>query len=185
MTGTTAESLYETDYYAWTQQQAAELRKLADRRVNTPLDLANLAEEVEDLGKSERDAVRSQIRRIIEHLLKLEFSRSAEPRAEWRESIIDARNTLDDKMTATLRRDVEARLPRLFRQARDKAAAGLERFREFDAAGNLPEGCPYTLDDICRESWYPANRHGLRDGSANGPQSGQPSGSGRAEEGSH
>lgn len=163
MTGGTAESLYERDYYAWTQQQAAELRNLAERRVNVPLDLANLAEEVEDLGKGERDAVRRQVRRIIEHLLKLEFSRSAGPRAAWRESIIDARNTLDDKVTATLRLDIEAELPRLFRQARDKAAAGPERFDDPNAVEALPEECPYSLGDICRERWYPANRHGVTD----------------------
>ena len=172
MTGGTAEPLYERDYYAWTRQQAAELRSLAERQVNIPLDLANLAEEVEDLGKGERDAVRSRVRRIIERLLKLEFSRSAGPRAAWRESVIDARNTLDDKMTASLRLDIEAELARLFQQARDKAAAGLERFDEFDAAGALPEECPYTLDDIRRERWYPASRHGHSD-RRNGGSSGR------------
>ena len=163
MTDTAVLSLYEADYYAWTQQQAAELRKLAARRANTPIDAANLAEEVEDLGKSERDAVRSQVRRIIEHLLKLEFSRAAEPRAEWEESVIDARNTLADKLTATLRRDAEANLRSLYEQARDKAAAGLRRHRERDAAAALPDTCPYALDDVCRRGWYPTNRHGLDD----------------------
>ncbi len=46
-------SLYETDYYAWTKAQAAELRTLAAARVNTTLDLENLAEEVESLGRSD------------------------------------------------------------------------------------------------------------------------------------
>ena len=50
---TAATSLYETDHYAWTQQQAAEPRRLAERLANIPLDLANLAEEVADLGKGE------------------------------------------------------------------------------------------------------------------------------------
>ena len=69
-------SLYQTDYYAWTKQQAAELRRLAAARVNTTLDLENLAEEVESLGRSDLNTVRSQVRRIIEHLLKLEYSPS-------------------------------------------------------------------------------------------------------------
>ena len=59
MTGIAAAPLYERDRYAWTQQQAAGLRRLAERQVNSTLDLANLAEEVEDLGKSEPDAVRA------------------------------------------------------------------------------------------------------------------------------
>jgi hypothetical protein len=40
-------SLYQTDYYAWTRQQAAELRRLAAAHAHSTLDLANLAEEVE------------------------------------------------------------------------------------------------------------------------------------------
>jgi len=44
-------SLYEEDYYAWTKAQAAELRRMAARRVNSALDLENLAEEVESLGR--------------------------------------------------------------------------------------------------------------------------------------
>jgi hypothetical protein len=62
-------SLYQSDYYAWTRQQAAELRKLAAARANTTLDLENLAEEVDSLGRSDLATVRSQLRRIIEHLL--------------------------------------------------------------------------------------------------------------------
>ena len=46
-------SLYQTDYYAWTRQQAAALRELAAARANTTLDLENLAEEVEKLGRSD------------------------------------------------------------------------------------------------------------------------------------
>jgi len=43
-------SLYETDYYAWTREQAAALRSMAAARVDTKLDLENLADEVESLG---------------------------------------------------------------------------------------------------------------------------------------
>jgi hypothetical protein len=56
-------SLYKEDYYAWTKQQAAELRRLAAARIESPLDLENLAEEVESLGQSDLNTVRSQVRR--------------------------------------------------------------------------------------------------------------------------
>ena len=46
-------SLYQTDYYAWTKEQAAALRAMAVARVNSTLDLENLAEEVESLGRSD------------------------------------------------------------------------------------------------------------------------------------
>ncbi len=114
---TQLDQLYETDFYAWTEDQAAALRSLLQQRWNGPLDLANLAEEVEDLGKAERNAVRSQVRRIIEHCLKLEYSPASDPRSGWRVSIDDARDQIEDSLTDTIRQDVEQRLPRLYTQA--------------------------------------------------------------------
>jgi DNA-binding PucR family transcriptional regulator len=64
--------LYDKDFYAWTRAQADALRRLASERWNGPLDLEHLAEEVEDLGRSELSTVRSQLERVLEHLLKLE-----------------------------------------------------------------------------------------------------------------
>ena len=122
-------SLYQTDYYAWTKQQAAELRRLAAARVNSTLDLANLAEEVESLGRSDLATIRSQMRRIIEHLLKLEHSPAVEPRFGWRESVIEARDVIPDVITATLRRDVEAELAKAYQQGRRRAEAALMRAR--------------------------------------------------------
>ena len=101
------EDLYDEDFYVWTQRQAAALRRLAEIRPNVDLDFPHLIEEVEDLGTSQRDAVRSQVRRIIEHCLKLEYSRARYPRAGWRDSIIDARAGLDDKLSPSLRLDLE------------------------------------------------------------------------------
>ena len=161
MAETIAKSLYETDYYAWTREQAAALRELAERRAPVPLDLANLAEEVEDLGRTQRDAVRSQVRRIMEHFLKLEFSTAAYPRLDWKESIVEARSELADKISASLRRDAEDELPNLFRRAQRKAALRVRKFGEAQAADDLPASCPYSLDAILRDDWYPPNRHGL------------------------
>ena len=66
-----ATSLYEEDLYVWSQTQAALLR--AGRF--DELDLANLTEEIEDVGGALTRSVRSHVRTIIEHLLKLEHSK--------------------------------------------------------------------------------------------------------------
>jgi len=144
---------YDDDFYAWTQHQAMVLRSMtiADNR----FDREHVAEEIEDLGRSQRDAVRSQIRRIIEHLLKLSYSPAEPPRFDWIETVLDARQTLSDKISPSLRRDAEQNLDRLYRDSRKRAAAGLRRHGEPDAAESLPPACPYSLDDICREDWYP------------------------------
>ena len=127
---------YDDDFYAWTQYQAEVLRAMAcdDNR----FDRDHVAEEIEDLGKSERDAVRSQIRRIIEHLLKLACSPATQPRYDWMETLVDARQTLADKLTPTLQRDLESTLERLYADARHRAELGLRRYGEHDAADRLP-----------------------------------------------
>ena len=146
---------YEDDFYAWTQHQAEVLRTMpvSDNR----FDREHVAEEIEDLGKSERDAVRSQIRRIIEHLLKLAYSPAEQPRFDWMQSISDARAALEDKLSPTLRRDVEATLERLYAQARRSAAALASQLRRTRGGSGVPDTCPYSLDEICEQDWYPSS----------------------------
>ncbi len=146
--GEPAHDLYDADFYAWTQQQAAALRRLAAERQNLPIDAGRLAEEVEDLGKDQRNACRSQVRTIIEHLLKLRLSPATEPRAAWERSVMIVRAALDDRLTGTLEHDLEANLERLYRQAAALARQSLEAYGETDAAASIPERCPFTLDEI-------------------------------------
>jgi Domain of unknown function DUF29 len=156
-------SLYQTDYYAWTKQQAAALRALAAARVESRLDLENLAEEVESLGRSDLNTVRSQLQRIVEHLLKLEHSPAKEPRRDWRHSLDQARDQVEDHMTASMRSDVEADLARLFERGKRDAAFGLRKHDDHEAARALPASCPYSFGQIIDQAWYPQSRHGLAD----------------------
>ena len=148
-------ALYETDFYAWTRRQARELRRLKALRPNVELDLDHVAEEIEDLGTSERDTCRSQVERILEHFLKLAWSPSPQPRRGWQRSIVEARSVLDNKLSASIRRDAEQKLPRLYRSARRAAILALEEYDEAEAARLLPEVCPWTLAEVLRDDWYP------------------------------
>ena len=80
-------SLYETDFHAWSRQQVEALRAAARAGSKLALDFETLAEEVEDLGKGLRTELRRCVETIVEHLLKLQFSPSAEPRAGWRGTV--------------------------------------------------------------------------------------------------
>ena len=64
-----SQTLYEQDYYQWLTTTAQQLRqgKLAE------VDLVNLIEEIEDMGRSERKAVRSNLRILLMHLLKYKY----------------------------------------------------------------------------------------------------------------
>ena len=160
---TRPDKLYKDDFYAWTRDQGQALRRLAEQRWNGPLDLEHLAEEVEELGMQARNAVRSQLERVIEHLLKLEHSPAAEPRAGWMNSVDDARARTEDAMTPTIRRETEPLLSMLYRRARRRVARDLVAQGEKEAARALPADCPYAFDNLIADDWWPVNRHGLRD----------------------
>ena len=94
--------LYESDFYAWTQAQAAALRV---GRGSNSIDYGRVAEELEDLGGAQR------------HLLELEYSRAVDPRLHWKTEIVNFRDAATGQMTATIRRYVEEDLETLHRQA--------------------------------------------------------------------
>src|SRR5438132_459874 len=100
----TTDSLYDEDFYAWTQQQAEALRRLPT--LGNELDLEHIAEEIEDLGRSDLRAARSLCQHIIEHLLKLEYSGLEEPAEHWRDEIVEWRLQLEQILT----RSIEAKL---------------------------------------------------------------------------
>ncbi len=144
---------YDEDFYAWTQYQAAVLRSLATS--DNRFDREHVAEEIEDLGKSERNAVRSEVRRILEHALKLAHSPAADPRVDWMVSIANARAELEGRLTATLRQDIEANFGKIYGHARRAAEIALRAHHENGATTALPAKCPYALDQILAEDWYP------------------------------
>jgi hypothetical protein len=141
----TAAALYDEDFYAWTQEQAAALR--THFRGDNRIDVEHLAEEIEDLGKSDLHAVESFVEQIIAHLLKLDYSGQQPPRAHWRAEVLNFRQNVDRKITPTIRRKVERKLEKLYENARQLAAVGA-LVHEPDLARRLPKACPYDWHAI-------------------------------------
>jgi hypothetical protein len=142
---TKAAELYDEDFYAWTQAQAKALR--THFRGDNRLDVEHLAEEVEDLGKSELQGVESFVEQIIAHLLKLDYSGQAAPRSHWRAEILNFRQNIKRKITPSIRRKVERGLDELYYGGRQIAAAGA-LVHEPDLIRRLPKSCPYDWDTI-------------------------------------
>jgi hypothetical protein len=140
-----AADLYDEDFYAWTQQQAKALRThfTGDNRI----DVEHLAEEVEDLGKSELHAVESYIENVIEHLLKLDYCGSIETRDHWRAEVDAFRASIERKITPRIRQQVETELEVLYERAR-RGAARSSHQHEPDLARRLPKHCPYDWNAI-------------------------------------
>jgi Domain of unknown function DUF29 len=149
-----ATSGYDRDFVGWTRQQARLLRRAAAHRSMTDLDFANLAEEIESLGKRDRRALTSNVARIIEHLLKLQHSRSEEARPGW-ETSVDAHRSKARKILADspgLKSELQAALDESYDDGRRFAARAL---RAEIGPDILPARCPYGLDQILDRDWWP------------------------------
>jgi Domain of unknown function DUF29 len=149
------DSPYEEDFYAWTRQQAELLRRLPT--IGNEFDPEHIAEEIEDLGRSELRAAQSLCEHIIEHFLKLEYSGLDEPADHWADEIVEWRLHLEKILT----RSIEAKLDL---PGRYRAALRLVRRLERDAPGlmgRVPAQLPYTLEQIVSrgdEDWLPERR---------------------------
>ena len=154
-------SLYDVDFFRWTQEQAALLRQVPGERVNLPIDWSHAAEEIEDMGRSDLRAVNSRIGVILEHLLKLEHSPVGNPRDGWVETVArcrgDVSRILDD--SPSMRRKLPERRLKEYGLARRNAARGLAR--DGVDEGEIPAEPPYTVDQVLDPDWWPINRRGL------------------------
>jgi hypothetical protein len=156
---TDTNTLYDTDFLRWTEEQAAALRgaQRSHGSSNLPLDWENLAEEIESLGVSQRTALRSQLRRIMRHLFKLEASTAVEPRPGWEESVGDARAEIEDILqdSPSLRRELPGMVAEQTPRAAKLASRDLERHGEAadGIATRLGEG-GFTVDGVLGD-WFP------------------------------
>jgi hypothetical protein len=137
--------LYDEDFYAWTRQQAETLRThfQGDNR----LDVEHLAEEVEDLGSSELHAVESYVENIMTHLLKLDYSSLDWPRNHWRREILAFRQSLQRRLTPSLRRTVSEDWDKRYANARESAASDLLE-SEPGIRRRLPTTNPYGWEAV-------------------------------------
>lgn len=146
---------YDSDFYEWSMQQAALMRTLAKSRPNVDIDCTNIAEEIEDMGKAERRAAGSQLRRILCHLLKLQHSPAAKPRRGRQNSVDDARVQLAEHLgdSPSLARDMAAGIEHQYTLARRRA------LRDMESDGIdprlVPATCPYTEAQIRDLDWWP------------------------------
>jgi hypothetical protein len=138
--------LYERDFYAWTQDQAARLRALGrDNR----FDVAHVAEEIEDLGRSQLNAVDSHLEKLLMHLVKLAWSPATDPRAHWREEVLEHQSEAQRAFSAAMRQKLN--LDRIWRKAIRRAHVALV---DRDEPGlPRPSTPPFTLDDLLTEDF--------------------------------
>ena len=146
-TSMSALNLYETDFYAWTQEQAILLRS----QKWSHIDLPNLIEEIESLGKQQRQELRNRLSVLIGHLLKWQYQPQHRSRS-WLATIrVQRRDTIRLlKDNPSLQPYLEDALPEAYENAKDSAMGETDLPEQA-----FPIACPYSLSEILADRFYP------------------------------
>ncbi|RKT43772.1 DUF29 domain-containing protein [Thiocapsa rosea] len=139
--------VYEQDLVAWA---FANARLLREGRFDS-LDVENIAEELEDMGRSEKRALASHLRVLLLHLLKWQ-EQPARRSPSWRRSIRNARQEIEEIVAESP--SLAQRLPEMIEQAYPKALESA-----IDETGlpssNFPPRCPYRQDELLNSTFWP------------------------------
>ncbi len=138
--------LHEQDIVRWAETMADLLRQGKFDQ----LDLEHLIDEVEDLGRRERDRLLSSVRLILQHLLKWHYQPETRSRS-WRKTIQRERVNLEAYLedTPSLKQFLnQTWLEKVYRSARKDAAIETEMTIE-----TFPATCPYTWDQVLDETF--------------------------------
>jgi hypothetical protein len=131
---------YDQDFYTWTQQMAVALRQ----QNWAALDIENLAEEIEALGKSDRRALKSRLEILLMHLLKWQFQPSHRSNS-WKSTVTEQRLRIQDLLSdsPSLKNYLFEILPEAYKNSRQLASdeTGL-------ALDIFPEACPYSGEQL-------------------------------------
>jgi len=140
-------TLYDDDILLWSEQQAAAIRKLGATRRNVPneLDIENVAEEIEGVGRSELAAVESLLQLILVHLIKLRVEPDADAVRHWRGEISAFHSEVRRRYSTSMRQRID--LDGLWRSAREQLLLVYDGAQKQDVA-ELPAKCPFRLDDL-------------------------------------
>lgn len=138
---------YLIDFSDWVDKTTQLLR---DRRWQD-IDLEQLIEEVQDLGKSEKRGIASQLTRLLLHLLKWEYQPQRRSDS-WLDSITDARTQIELVLedSPSLRNYPAQQLTESYSRARRQAT----KQTELDSS-TFPATCPYALELVLSEDWLP------------------------------
>jgi len=135
--------LYDHDFFAWANEQAALLRagRLPDA------DIANIAEEIESMGRSERNQLTNRLAALLAHLLKWQFQPGLRGNS-WRLTIREQRRRADRVLDQN--HSLRPALPAILAEAYGDAMLIAERETGLPE-DTFPTDCPRTFDQAMQD----------------------------------
>ncbi|MDR3515680.1 MAG: DUF29 domain-containing protein [Azospirillaceae bacterium] len=140
-------NLYERDFFAWANQQAALLRS----GNLSQADIRNIAEEIESMGRTEKRELVSRLTVLLMHLLKWQFQPERRGRS-WLSTITIQRHALADHLAdnPSLKSTLDQALVRAYEDGR------LGAIGETDLPESLfPAECPWSFEKITNTGFWP------------------------------
>lgn len=140
--------LYETDEHLWLEET---IKLLKEYRLED-LDIENLIEELESLGKRDKNRVESLLRQIIIHLLLLQYWSEEYDynHRHWRGEIATFRIQINQHLTTNLNNYLLEKLEVIYQDAifivTEKTGLSSDKF---------PKNCCYSLDQLLDKNWLP------------------------------
>jgi len=138
---------YETDFYAWANEQAALLRagKLSEA------DIAHIAEEIESMGKTEKRELVSRLTVLLTHLLKWKFQPALRGRS-WRLTIIEQRKEVRNHLADNP--SLKSLADEAMSVAYDLAIIKAAQETAIDEDG-FPSDCPWRFQQATADDFWP------------------------------
>lgn len=138
---------YDRDFYAWAMENADLLRQKKFEEI----DVDNIAEEIESMGKSNKRALFSHVAVLMAHLLKWKYQ-PVRRSTSWTLTIENQRFEITDLIneSPSLKREVELQ----FQHAYEKALIITAQETGINKK-DLPNNCPFTLEQCLKEDFFP------------------------------
>jgi hypothetical protein len=146
-TSVTNSNLYNEDFYLWIETTAKQLKN----GNFSEIDLANLIEEIESMGRSEKRALKSNLLVLLMHLLKYKY----QPKKcsnSWLSTIFEHRRRLKEELTESpsLKNYFLEIFNECYQDARKQAS--LETGLSLDT---FPMDSPFTIDESLNQDYLP------------------------------
>jgi len=141
------ETLYDRDFYQWTQENAQLLR---EGRLSE-IDLENLIEELEAMGRSEKRAFVSRLAVLIAHLLKWKYQPKIRSQS-WQYTIMEQREKVNDLLEDNP--SFKQSMDTMFSKAYKGAVLIILKETPLDKS-DIPASCPYAFEQIMDNDFLP------------------------------
>jgi predicted DNA-binding ribbon-helix-helix protein len=139
-------NLYEQDYYLWIEDV---LKKIQEKRWNE-MDWDNLWEEIDDMGKSQKQRLTSNLRILLMHLLKWQFQPEKRTNS-WKYTIIEHRRRILEQLeySPSLKNYLSSNFDLTYQKACKDASL------ETNLPVNIfPDRSPYSVEQVLDEDWF-------------------------------